>query len=104
MNTTSRVIVIVGIALAVVACAVIYFAEEDFYSINGPPNRAKSYGTGKFVSDVRLGWCNNDGKIIEGNWLADSWPLTVFLQNFDGWLLDQGRTESRILPSDLTQD
>lgn len=56
------------------------------------------------MSDVRLGWCNNDGKIIEGNWLTDAWPLAVFLQNFDGWLLDQGRTESRILPADLTQD
>jgi hypothetical protein len=100
----ARVIAFLGVGLAVVVCAIIYFAEKGLYSVSGPPNRAKSYGTGKFVSDVRLGWCNNDGKIVEGNWLTDAWPLTVFLQNFDGWLLDQGRTEPRILPADLTQD
>jgi hypothetical protein len=102
--SAARGIALAGFVVALVVCAVIYFAEEKLYSISGPPNRAKSYGTGKFVSDVRLGWCNNDGKIIDGNWLSDAWPLTVFLQNFDGWLLDQGRSEPRILPTDLTQD
>src|ERR1051326_6001040 len=103
-RTAARIIAVLGVVLAIGICMSIYFAEKGLYSISGPPNRAKSYGTGKFISDVRLGWCNNDGKIIERNFLADAWPVTVFLQNFDGWLLDQGRTEPRILPSDLTQD
>lgn len=69
-----------------------------------PPNRAKSYGTGKYVSDIRLGWCNNDGQIIEHNFFTDSLSVTVFLQNFDGWLLEQARNEPRLLPSDLGED
>jgi hypothetical protein len=104
MNITpARIISLIGFALFLLVCGVIYLRESDLYSTTGSPNRAKSYGTGKFVSDIRLGWCNNEGKKIEGNPLTDSWTLTVFLQNFDGWLLDQGRTEPRILPADLTQ-
>ncbi len=102
--TPARIISFIGIALILLICAVIYFREKDLYLSTGPPNRAKSYGTGKFVSDIRIGWCNNDGKIIEGNRFTDALALTVFLQNFDGWLLDQGRTEPRILPKDLSQE
>jgi hypothetical protein len=102
--TASRVISFIGIALVVLICVIIYFRQKDLYSNTGEPNRVKSYGMGKFVSDVRVGWCNNEGEIIEGNPYTDSITLTVFLQNFDGWLLDQGRTEARILPSDFTQD
>jgi hypothetical protein len=102
--TAARVVSLVGFVSVLVLCGVIYVSERDLYSTAGPPNRAKSYGTGKFVSDVRVGWCNNEGKIIEGNPFTDALTLTVFLQNFDGWLLDQGRTESRILPADLSQE
>jgi len=82
--TPARIISFIGIALILLICAVIYFREKDLYLSTGPPNRAKSYGTGKFVSDIRIGWCNNDGKIIEGNRFTDALALTVFLQNFDG--------------------
>lgn len=103
-SRAADIVVIIGGVLAVGFLGLIYFGEEDLYSVSGPPNRARSYGTGKFVSDLRLGWCDNDGKIIAGNPLTDVWPLTIFLQNFDGWLLDQGKTEPRILPTDFTQD
>jgi hypothetical protein len=102
--TAARIVSLIGFVFVVVLCGVIYLRESELYSTTGPPNRAKSYGTGKFVSDVRIGWCNNEGKIIEGNRFTDALTLTVFLQNFDGWLLDQGRTESRILPTDLSQE
>jgi hypothetical protein len=102
--TPARIISAIGVVLILVICSVIYVREKDLYVSEGPPNRAKSYGTGKFVSDIRIGWCNNEGKIIESNRLTDALTLTVFLQNFDGWLLDQGRTEPRILPKDLSQE
>jgi hypothetical protein len=102
--TPARIISLIGSALFLVVCGVIYFRQSDLYSTTGPPNRVKSNGAGKFVSDIRLGWCDNEGKAIKGNPITDTWTLTVFLQNFDGWLLDQGRTEPRILPGDFTQE
>lgn len=57
--TAARTITFIGLALVLVVCGGIYLSERDLYSTTGPPNRAKSYGTGKFVSDVRVGWCNN---------------------------------------------
>jgi hypothetical protein len=102
--TPARLISLIGFGLVLVICGVIYIRERDLYSSTGPPNRAKSYGTGKFVSDIRIGWCNNEGKVIKGNPFTDSLTLTVFLQNFDGWLLQQGRTEPRILPADFSQE
>src|ERR1017187_1881033 len=104
MKTPARIITLIGVLAVLAICGFISYSERSLYSFTGPPNRAKSYGTGKFVSDIRIGWCNNDGKIIQKNWLTDSLSLTVFLQNFDGWLLDQGRTEPRILPADFSQD
>jgi hypothetical protein len=106
MNMTlSRGISLGGIVLTLVVCAVIYVREKSLYSNAGtPPNRARSFGTGKFVSDIRMGWCNNDGQIIDENLFTDSFSLTVFLQNFDGWLLDRGRTEARVLPQDFSQE
>ena len=100
----TRVVLLIGCATFLVICGVIYVRQSGLYSTTGPPNRVKSDGNGKFVSDIRLGWCNSEGQRIEGNPLTDSWTLTVFLQNFDGWLLDQARTEPRILPKDLTQE
>lgn len=101
--TAAKTIWGIGTGLMIASCAIIYERDKDLYSITGPPNRAKSYGTGKFVSDIRVGWCNNEGQTVDGNPFTDALTLTVFLQNFDGWLLDQGRSEPRILPSDLPQ-
>src|SRR5262249_55859731 len=53
------------------------------------------------VTDVRIGWCNNDGQIIESNLFTDSLTITVFLQNFDGWLLNHARGDQRLLSEDL---
>ncbi len=83
MNMTpARIISLIGFVLFLVVCGVIYFGESDLYSTTGPPNRAKSYGTGKFVSDIRVGWCNNEGKKIEDNPFTDAWTLTVFFTEF----------------------
>jgi len=71
---------------------------------NTPPNRVRSYGIGRYVTDIRIGWCNNDGHIIERNPFTDSLTVTVFLQNFDGWLLAQARGDQRLLPEDLKSE
>jgi hypothetical protein len=102
---TKPILVVWGAALmvALIAVGLIWWRHRDLYlaSDKGPPNRARSYGTGRYVSDIRLGWCNNDGKVIAHNFFTDSLSVTVFLQNFDGWLLAQGNNEPRLLPSDL---
>ena len=89
--------------VAVIAVSLIWWRHRDLYLAGdkGPPNRARSFGTGRYVSDIRLGWCNNDGKVIAHNFFTDSLSVTVFLQNFDGWLLAQGHNEPRLLASDL---
>lgn len=102
-------IIVIWTAAAVVALVVIglvFWKREQIYSedYSATPNRAKSYGTGKYVSDIRIGWCNNDGQIIEENFFTDSLSVTVFLQNFDGWLLDQVQSESRLAPADFKND
>jgi hypothetical protein len=90
----------------IVICWFLWLTGEDI-SLKGsnvPPNRVRSYGTLKYVTDIRLGWCNNDGQIIEHNFFTDALSLTVFLQNFDGWLLTQGHLNQRLLPDDLKPD
>lgn len=100
-----RILVVWGAALmvAIIAVGLIWWRHRDLYLMGdkGPPNRARSYGTGRYVSDIRLGWCNNDGKVIAHNFFTDSLSVTVFLQNFDGWLLAQGHNEPRLLPADV---
>lgn len=97
---------IVAVVVAVIVIGLIWWSHRELYSAadSGPPNRAKSYGTGAYVSDIRLGWCNNDGEPIERNLFTDSLNVTVFLQNFDGWLIEQARTEPRLPPADLKED
>jgi len=92
--------------VALIAVGLIWWRHRDLYLAGdkGPPNRARSYGSGRYVSDIRLGWCNNDGKVIAHNFFTDSLSVTVFLQNFDGWLLAQGHNEPRLLPSDLNSE
>lgn len=92
--------------VALIVVGLIWWNHRDLYfaSNKGPPNRARSYGTGRYVSDIRLGWCNNDGKVIAHNFFTDSLSVTVFLQNFDGWLLAQGHNEPRLLPVDLKSE
>lgn len=91
--------------IALTVLALIYWNHQDLYSarLNEPPNRAKTFGTRAYVSDIRLGWCDNDGKVIESNFFTDSLSVTVFLQNFDGWLIEQARNEPRLLPADLAK-
>lgn len=72
--------------------------------VNAPLNRIPSYGIAEYVTDIRIGWCNNDGQIIESNLFTDALTITVFLQNFDGWLLRKGRADQRILPEGLKSD
>jgi hypothetical protein len=102
-------ILIVCVAAVVIAVAVlvlIWWTHQDLYSARGsnePPNRAKTYGTRAYVSDLRLGWCDNEGRVIESNFFTDSLSVTVFLQNFDGWLIEQARNEPRLLPPDLVK-
>jgi len=69
--------------------------------LNTPLNRTPSYGAAEYVTDIRVGWCDNDGKIIERNLFTDSLTITVFLQNFDGWLLRRARADQRLLPEDI---
>jgi len=97
---------IVAIVVAAIVIGLIWWNHQELYSSasEGPPNRARSYGTGKYVSDIRLGWCNNDGEPIERNLFTDSLSITVFLQNFDGWLIEQARSEARLPPADLRED
>src|SRR5437870_11834410 len=96
----------VGILSMIVICWFLWLTGEDISlkDSNVPPNRVRSYGTLKYVTDIRLGWCNNDGQIIEHNFFTDSLSLTVFLQNFDGWLLTQAHLNQRLLPDDLKPD
>jgi hypothetical protein len=102
------ILIVWGAALiiALIVVGLIWWNHRDLYLAGneGPPNRARSYGTGRYVSDIRLGWCNNDGKVIERNFFTDSLSVTVFLQNFDGWLLAQGHNEPRLLPADLNSE
>ena len=95
-----------GLAATVLAWTFILYKEKAGSSrqANTPPNRARSYGIGRYVTDIRVGWCNNDGHIIESNPFTDSLTLTVFLQNFDGWLLAQARGDQRLLPEDLKSE
>jgi hypothetical protein len=97
---------IVAVAITIIVIGLIWWNHRELYSssFEGPPNRAKSYGTGKYVSDIRLGWCNNEGEVIEGNFFTDSLSVTVFLQNFDGWLIGEAKSEPRLVPSDLKDD
>ena len=92
-----------GLALLLVVWGFIWLKESRRASdqVNTPPNRVRSYGTQKYVTDIRIGWCNNDGRIIESNLFTDSLTITVFLQNFDGWLLSKARVDQRLLPEDL---
>jgi hypothetical protein len=58
----------VGLAVGLLVRGVICCTEKDLSAeLNNPPNSARTYGTGKYVSDIRVGWCNNDGQIIEHN-------------------------------------
>ena len=95
-----------GLAATVLAWAFILYKERVVSSLqaNTPPNRVRSYGMGRYVTDIRVGWCNNDGHIVESNAFTDSLTVTVFLQNFDGWLLAHARGEERLLPEDLKSE
>ena len=95
-----------GLAATVLAWTFILYKEKAGSSrqANTPPNRVRSYGIGRYVTDIRVGWCNNDGHIIESNPFTDSLTVTVFLQNFDGWLLAQARGDQRLLPEDLKSE
>src|SRR4051812_16606241 len=103
MKRSVSIIWAAGVIAVLISIGIIYWQQTELSSgdINTPPNRVKSYGTGKYVTDIRNGWSDNEGRIIESNPFTDSLSITVFLQNFDGWLLAQGRTEQRILPEDL---
>jgi hypothetical protein len=106
LKTRILVVWIAAVAIALIVIGLIWWNHQDLYSSasGGPPNRAKSYGTGKYVSDIRLGWCNNDGEPIEQTFFTDSLNVTVFLQNFDGWLIEQARSEPRLPPAELKED
>jgi len=82
-----------GLGVLIIVWWLVWFNAKHLSSdlLNTPPNRIPSHGTAKYVTDIRIGWCNNDGKIIESNLFTDSLTITVFLQNFDGWLLGHGR-------------
>src|SRR5436190_21279337 len=74
---------VVWIAVVVVSFLVIGFIwwnHRELYSAvsEGPINRAQTYGMGKYVSDIRLGWCNNNGEPIEQNLFTDSLSVTLF--------------------------
>lgn len=105
-KTRILIVWIVAVVVSLIVIGLIWWNHQDLYSAasSGPPNRAKSYGTGAYVSDIRLGWCNNDGEPIEWNLFTDSLNVTVFLQNFDGWLIEQARNEPRLPPADLKED
>ncbi|MGC2625792.1 MAG: hypothetical protein WA269_03065 [Candidatus Udaeobacter sp.] len=93
----------VGLPMILIVWWVIWSNAEHRSSdlLKTLPNRVRSYGTGRYVTDVRIGWCNNDGKIIDTNPFTDSLTITIFLQNFDGWLLAHSRVDPRLLPEDL---
>src|SRR6266850_5973166 len=103
MKRTVYIVWGVGLAIILVVWGFIWLKESRRASdqVNTPPNRVRSYGTQKYVTDIRIGWCNNDGHIIESNLFTDSLTVTVFLQNFDGWLLSKARVDQRLLPEDL---
>ena len=103
MKRTVYIVWGVGLAVILVVWGFIWSKESRRASdqVNTPPNRVRSYGTQKYVTDIRIGWCNNDGHIIESNLFTDSLTVTVFLQNFDGWLLSKARVDQRLLPEDL---
>ena len=103
MKRTVYIVWGVGLAVILVVWGLIWLKESRRASdqVNTPPNRVRSYGTQKYVTDIRIGWCNNDGHIIESNLFTDSLTVTVFLQNFDGWLLSKARVDQRLLPEDL---
>lgn len=103
MKRTVYIVWGVGLAVILVVWGFIWMKESRRSSdqLKTPPNRVRSYGTEKYVTDIRIGWCNNDGRIIESNLFTDSLTVTVFLQNFDGWLLSKARVDQRLLPEDL---
>ena len=93
----------VGLALILAVWGFIWLKESRRASdqVNTPRTECRSYGTQKYVTDIRIGWCDNDRHIIESNLFTDSLTITVFLQNFDGWLLSKARVDQRLLPEDL---
>ena len=93
----------VGLLVVLIVWWVIWSNAKHLSSdlLNTLPNRVRSYGTGRYVTDIRIGWCNNDGHIIDTNPFTDSLTITIFLQNFDGWLLAHSRVDPRLLPEDL---
>jgi len=103
MKRTVYIVWGVGLAVILVVWGFIWMKESRRSSdqLKSPPNRVRSYGQEKYVTDIRIGWCNNDGRIIESNLFTDSLTVTVFLQNFDGWLLSKARVDQRLLPEDL---
>src|ERR1700751_4223089 len=103
MKRTVYIVSGAGFAVMLVVWGFIWLKESRraLDQVNTTPNRVRSYGTEKSVTDIRIGWCNNDGRIIESNLFTDSLTVTVFLQNFDGWLLSKARVDQRLLPEDL---
>ena len=93
----------VGLLVVLIVWWVIWSNAKHLSSdlVNTLPNRVRSYGTGRYVTDIRIGWCNNEGHIIDTNAFTDSLTITIFLQNFDGWLLAHSRVDPRLLPEDL---
>ncbi|HEY4273095.1 MAG TPA: hypothetical protein VGM65_13935 [Candidatus Udaeobacter sp.] len=92
-----------GLLVTVIIWWIIWSNAKHLSSdlLNTLPNRVRSYGIGNYVTDIRIGWCNNDGHIIDRNLFTDSLTVTIFLQNFDGWLLRHARVDQRLLPEDL---
>jgi hypothetical protein len=92
-----------GLGVVIIVWWLVWFNAKHLSSdlVKAPLNRTPSYGAAEYVTDIRIGWCNNDGQIIESNLFTDALTITVFLQNFDGWLLRKGRADQRLLPEDL---
>ena len=92
-----------GLGVAIIVWGLVW-SNAKYLSSYPPLNRIPSYGTAEYVSDKRIGWCNNDGQIIESNLFTDALTVTVFLQNFDGWLVRKGQADQRLLPDNLKSD